>query len=72
MGKTTLEALTDFLMKRGDIKVVDFTGARRMIQSNLPDALDLVERADRLGFVVDPTQEKALQSFSMISARDGL
>jgi hypothetical protein len=50
MGKITSEAFTNFVIKRGDIKVVDFTGTKRMIQPNLPNALDLVERADRFWF----------------------
>jgi hypothetical protein len=50
MEKITLKALTDFVMKRGEIKVVDFTGTKRIIQPNLPNALHLLERADRFWF----------------------
>jgi hypothetical protein len=50
MSEITSEALTAFVIMRGDIKVVDFTGTRQMIQPNLPNALDLVERADRFWF----------------------
>jgi hypothetical protein len=38
MEKITLKALTDFVIKRGEIKVVDFTGTKRIIQPNLGDA----------------------------------
>jgi hypothetical protein len=72
MGEITSEALTDFVTMRGDIKVVDFTGTKQMIQPNLPNALDLVESADRFWFHGRSYTREGFAKLFVVSAPDEL
>jgi hypothetical protein len=47
MGEISLDRLRTFVIKHGDIKVVDRTGHTRMLQPDVPDIFDLIDKADR-------------------------
>jgi hypothetical protein len=48
MAEITLAVLREFVIKHGNIKIVDLTGKTHMLQPDVPDAFDLVEKANRL------------------------
>jgi len=50
MAEITFETLRAFVIEHGDIKVVDQSGETRMLQPDLPDVFDLIEKADRFWF----------------------
>jgi hypothetical protein len=50
MAEITIAVLRDFVIKHGNLKIVDSTGKTRILQPNMPDPFDLVEKADRFEF----------------------
>ena len=50
MTEITLGVLKDFVMKHGDIKIVDLNGKTKILESGKPDAFDLAEKANRFCF----------------------
>lgn len=45
----TYDAISRFVLKNGEVGVIDTTGKTRMI-GNHPDCIELIEKADRFRF----------------------
>jgi hypothetical protein len=50
MGEITYERLHDFVLKRGDIRILDLTGKTTMVGPDTPDVFDLIAKANRFSF----------------------
>ena len=50
VGDITYERLRDFVIKRGNIKIVDLTGKTVMVGPDTPDVFDLIAKANRFWF----------------------
>jgi len=46
----TYERLHDFVLRNGNIKIVDLTGNTTMVEPDTPDVFDLIAKADRFWF----------------------